>query len=57
MFTNQLVYNSDTWPFDANLFILLNVAVGGSFGGPVNNAIFPQTMEIDFIKVYQRIND
>jgi hypothetical protein len=51
------VYNSSTWPFDANLFLLLNLAVGGSFGGSVNNAIFPQTMEIDYIKVYQRINN
>lgn len=49
------VYNSNTWPFDANLFLLLNVAVGGSFGGTVNNAIFPQTMEIDYVKVYQKV--
>jgi len=48
------VYNPDTWPFDASFFILLNVAVGGSFGGPVNNSIFPQTMEIDYVKVYQK---
>jgi len=48
------IYNSDTWPFDADLFILLNVAVGGSFGGWVNNSIFPQTMEIDYVKVYQK---
>lgn len=50
-------YNANTWPFDADLFLLLNVAVGGSFGGTVNNSIFPQTMEIDYIKVYQRIID
>ncbi len=49
------VYNSDTWPFDAPFFLILNVAVGGSFGGPVNNSIFPQTMEIDYVKVYQKI--
>ena len=38
------VYNPDTWPFNASFFAILNVAVGGSFGGPINNAIFPQTM-------------
>jgi hypothetical protein len=48
------VYNSDTWPFDANFFIILNVAVGGSFGGWVNNSIFPQTMEVDYVKVFQK---
>ncbi len=49
-------YNASTWPFDASLFMLMNVAVGGSFGGTVNNAIFPQTMEVDYVKVYQKIN-
>ena len=48
------VYNSSTWPFDAPAFILLNVAVGGSFGGNVNNSIFPQTMEVDYVRVYQK---
>jgi beta-glucanase (GH16 family) len=47
-------YNSGTWPFDAPQFILLNVAVGGSFGGPVNNSIFPQTMEVDYVRVFQK---
>ncbi|MBN2175779.1 MAG: glycoside hydrolase family 16 protein [Bacteroidales bacterium] len=48
-------YNADTWPFDAPFFILLNVAVGGSFGGPVNNSIFPQSMEVDYVRVYQHV--
>jgi beta-glucanase (GH16 family) len=47
-------YNPDTWPFDAPFFVLLNVAVGGSYGGPVNNSIFPQTMEVDYVRVYQK---
>jgi len=51
------VYNADTWPFNASFFAILNVAVGGSFGGPVNNAIFPQTMEVDYVRVYQKINN
>lgn len=50
-------YNASTWPFDANLFLILNVAVGGSFGGSINNAIFPQTMEIDYVRVYQKNNN
>jgi beta-glucanase (GH16 family) len=50
-------YNADTWPFNADFFLILNVAVGGSFGGPINNAIFPQTMEIDYLRVYQKTTD
>ena len=51
------VYNASTWPFDASAFILLNVAVGGSFGGNVNNSIFPQTMEVDYVRVYQKMGN
>ncbi|MBM6499942.1 MAG: glycoside hydrolase family 16 protein [Flavobacterium sp.] len=58
---NKLVYsfypkekNEKTWPFDQKFFILLNVAVGGNFGGPeVDDTIFPQQFSIDYIKVYQ----
>ena len=42
------------WPFNQPFFILLNVAVGGNFGGQdVDNSIFPQQYIIDYIKVYQ----
>lgn len=47
-------YNSSTWPFDAPFFILMNVAVGGTFGGAVNNSVFPQTMSVDWVRVYQK---
>lgn len=42
------------WPFDQNFFILLNFAVGGNWGGAqgVDNTIFPQTFEIDYVRVY-----
>lgn len=44
------------WPFNNPAFIILNVAVGGDWGGlkGVDNSIFPQTMEIDYIKVFQK---
>jgi len=46
----------DEWPFNKPFYLLLNVAVGGSFGGEVtNNAIFPQSFVIDYIKVYQQL--
>jgi beta-glucanase (GH16 family) len=42
------------WPFnDDNFFLILNVAVGGWFGGnPNGSTVFPQTMEVDYVRVY-----
>jgi beta-glucanase (GH16 family) len=44
----------DQWPFDAPQFLILNIAVGGDFGGAVDDSIFPVTMEIDHVRVYQK---
>lgn len=41
------------WPFDQPFYCILNVAIGGNFGGPhVDDTIFPQEFIIDYIKVY-----
>jgi beta-glucanase (GH16 family) len=40
------------WPFDQRFHFLLNVAVGGNLGGPVDNGIFPKTMDVDYVRVY-----
>jgi len=45
--------NSDTWPFDADQFIILNVAMGGGFGGVIDPNFTQSSMEIDYIRVYQ----
>lgn len=44
----------DQWPFDAPQFLILNIAVGGDLGGPVDDKAFPMRMEIDHVRVYQR---
>lgn len=41
------------WPFDAPQYLLLNVAIGGDLGGSVDDSIFPVTMEIEHVRVYQ----
>lgn len=43
------------WPFDKKQHILLNLAVGGDWGGQkgVDDSIFPQKMEIDYVRVYK----
>jgi beta-glucanase (GH16 family) len=40
------------WPFDKRFYIILNLAVGGTLGGTVDNTIFPATMEVDYVRVY-----
>ncbi len=44
------------WPFDQKFHIILNLAIGGSWGGicPIDNSSFPQEMKIDFVRVYQK---
>jgi beta-glucanase (GH16 family) len=42
------------WRFDYPYFLILNVAVGGNFGGPVGpETTFPQTMLVDYVRVYE----
>jgi beta-glucanase (GH16 family) len=42
------------WVFNDPVFLLLNVAVGGNFGGPVGeDTTFPQEMVVDYVRVYQ----
>lgn len=42
------------WPFDKPQYLILNLAVGGDLGGPVDDSIFPVQMEIDYVRVYQK---
>lgn len=43
------------WPFDQRFHLLLNIAVGGNWGGQqgVDDTIFPAVMEVDYVKVYR----
>lgn len=45
----------EAWPFDNKMHLLLNIAVGGNWGGMkgVDEKIWPQKMEIDYVRVYQ----
>jgi beta-glucanase (GH16 family) len=43
------------WPFDAAQFLLLNIAIGGDLGGPVDDSIFPVRMEVDYVRIYQAV--
>jgi beta-glucanase (GH16 family) len=57
---NYYLYNNphtgyDSWPFDFPQYLLLNIAIGGDLGGPINDAIFPVTLVIDYVRVYQKL--
>lgn len=42
-------------PFNQKFHLLLNVAVGGNWGGnPDETTVFPQRMEVDYVRVYQK---
>ncbi len=49
---------ANPWPFDQPFSLLLNIAVGGNWPGSPNiNTVFPQTMEADWIRIYQKLED
>ena len=47
------VVNNDSIPFNHPFFILLNVAIGGDFGGKIDPLFSIDVMEIDYIRVFQ----
>lgn len=59
-YVDDVLYNQITpadvpgeWVFNKPFFILMNVAVGGNFVGPPNaQTVFPQTMLVDYVRVY-----
>ena len=54
-FSNDSAGNSDTWPFDEVFHFVINLAVGGDWGGycGVDASVFPQEYRIDWVRVYQ----
>lgn len=44
------------WPFKQNFFMILNLAIGGTLGGSIDDNMFnqPVQMKIDYVRVYQR---
>ncbi len=44
-----------TWPFDQPFYLIINAAIGGSWGGQqgIDDDIFPQEYVIDYVRVYQ----
>lgn len=47
------------WPFDQKFHLLLNLAVGGNWGGAkgIDDSIFPRAMIVDYVRVYRQKED
>ena len=60
-YVDDVLYNQITpddvtgdWVFDKPFYILINLAVGGNFvGSPNSETVFPQTMLVDYVRVYE----
>ncbi len=46
------------WPFDLDFHLIMNIAIGGSWGGAqgIDDSIFPQRMLVDYVRVYRYID-
>ena len=49
-------FREASWPFDRPQYLLLNLAIGGSWGGQkgIDDTIFPQRLLVDYVRVYER---
>ncbi|MFK7746892.1 MAG: glycoside hydrolase family 16 protein [Kordia sp.] len=52
-FVFHTVNNDVTLPFNDDFFLILNVAMGGTLGGTIDPLFTQDTMEIDYVRVYQ----
>lgn len=46
----------EEWPFDQKFHLLLNLAVGGNWGGAkgLDESVFPRSLVVDYVRVYQQ---
>lgn len=47
------------WPYDHPYHVILNLAIGGMWGkagGPIDDSIFPVSMEVDFVRIFKPLN-
>lgn len=46
----------EEWPFDQPYYLILNLAIGGWWGGTIDENALPATMQIAYVKVYERVD-
>ncbi len=55
-FDNDGAGNKNTWPFNKEFYVILNLAWGGDWGGAqgVDESALPVTMEVDYVRVFKK---
>jgi beta-glucanase (GH16 family) len=48
------VKDNDHWPYNTPFFIIMNIAIGGGFGGDVDPALSSAVMEVEYVRVYEK---
>lgn len=59
-FVNDVLYatkkpedvDPERWPFDQDFHFIINMAIGGNLPGDPGQTLFPRTMEVDYVRVY-----
>ncbi|PKK92630.1 MAG: glycoside hydrolase [Tenericutes bacterium HGW-Tenericutes-6] len=44
---------SDEWPFNQDFYMIINLALGGTWGGAIDDSSFPITFQVKSVKVYK----
>lgn len=53
-FSKESHATEEQWPFNKPYFFILNLAIGGNWGGAIDDSIFPVELKIKYVKVYER---
>lgn len=50
---NGKVDSNEGWPFEKPYYLILNLAIGGNWGGVIDDTIFPSEMQVDYVRMYK----
>jgi beta-glucanase (GH16 family) len=45
----------EDWPFDQPFYLILNIAMGGTWGGPIDDGALPSQFVFKYVKVYEKV--
>ncbi|MFN8240775.1 MAG: family 16 glycosylhydrolase [Bacteroidales bacterium] len=48
------ITTNEGWPFDKDYYLILNLAIGGNWGGEVDDSLFPLSMDVDYVRVFKK---
>ncbi len=48
------ISTNEGWPFDKPYYLILNLAIGGNWGGEIDNSALPCEMQVDYVRIYKK---